>query len=69
MMGRVGVPNPCENLNHRRADAPVGYCPQCGGVVNARIRARPCNDSQHAAARLHQSVFCVDCGVRLILGR
>jgi len=69
MMGRFGVRNPCENMNHRRADAPVGHCPQCGGVVNARIRAQPCSEVQHAAARRDQSVFCVDCGAQLIFSR
>ena len=24
----------CPNLNHRRTDAPVRFCPTCGGVVN-----------------------------------
>ena len=66
MMGRSSLPNPCDNLNHRRSNAPVGHCPQCGGVVNARIRAQPCNDTQHAAARRQQTVFCVDCGVQLM---
>ena len=69
MMGRFGVTNPCENMNHRRADAPVGYCPQCGGVVNAHIHAQPCSETQHAAARRHQTVFCVDCGAQLIFSR
>ena len=69
MMKRFGVTNRCENMNHRRTDAPVGHCPQCGGVVNARIRARPCNETQHAAARRDQSAFCVDCGVQLIASR
>jgi hypothetical protein len=68
-MSRFNPPNPCENLNHRRTDAPVGHCPECGGVVNARIRARPCSEAQHAAARRYQTVFCVDCGTRLIVAR
>ena len=67
MIGRQ--PNPCDNMNHRRADAPVGHCPQCGGVVNDRIHAAPCSEPRHAAARRNQSIFCVDCGIRLILGR
>ena len=69
MMGRFRGPNPCDNLNHRRADPPVSHCPQCGGVVNARIHAQPCNETQHAAARRHQTVFCVDCGAQLIFSR
>ena len=69
MTGRSRQANPCDNMNHRRANAPVGHCPQCGGVVNDRIRVAPCSESNHAAARRHQSVFCVDCGAQLILGR
>jgi hypothetical protein len=56
-------------MNHRRTDAPVAHCPQCGGVVNPRIRARPCSETLHAAARRDQSAFCVDCGVQLIVDR
>jgi hypothetical protein len=69
VMGRFGVPNPCSNLNHRRASAPVGHCPQCGDVVNARIRAQPCNETQHAAARRDRAAFCVHCGTQLIFSR
>jgi hypothetical protein len=68
-MGRFGVPNLCDNMNHRRSDAPVGHCPQCGDVVNARIRTQPCSEAQHATARRQQSVFCVDCGTQLIFSR
>jgi hypothetical protein len=68
-MGRFGATNPCDNMNHRRTSAPVGHCPQCGGVVNAQIRAQPCNEIQHAAARRQRSAFCVDCGVQLIVSR
>jgi hypothetical protein len=69
MTGRARQPNPCNNMNHRRTNAPVGHCPQCGGVVNDRIRVAPCSEPQHAVARRHQSAFCVDCGVQLILSR
>jgi len=69
MMQRFGTTKQCDNMNHRRADAPVGHCPQCGDVVNARIRAQPCTEAQHAAARRQRSVFCVDCGARLIFSR
>lgn len=57
----------CDNMNHRRRDAPVGHCPQCGGVVNARVKSPSCSESKHAAARRRQSIFCVDCGTRLVL--
>lgn len=60
---------PCENMNHRRPDAPVSHCPQCGNVVNARIAAQHCSESKHAAARRRQSTFCVDCGTQLVGGR
>ena len=62
-------PNPCDNMNHRRADAPVGHCPKCGGVVNARMAAESCSESKHSAARRQQSIFCVDCGAQLVIGR
>jgi predicted RNA-binding Zn-ribbon protein involved in translation (DUF1610 family) len=58
----------CSNMNHRRSDAPVSHCPQCGEVVNAGIPARRCDDAKHAAARRRQSEFCVDCGEHLIVG-
>jgi hypothetical protein len=67
VMGRP-KPNPCDNMNHRRADAPVGHCPQCGGIVNDRIRVAPCTEPAHATARRHQSRFCVDCGLQLVRG-
>lgn len=60
------VINRCENMNHRRSNAPVVHCPQCGDVVNATIRAQPCNESRHAVERKQQNAFCVDCGARLI---
>ncbi len=56
----------CENMNHRRQDAPVAHCPQCGSVVNPSIVAAPCTDAKHAAARRRQSAYCVDCGGMLI---
>jgi hypothetical protein len=56
-------------MNHRRANAPVGHCPQCGGVVNLGIRAQPCTETHHAAARRAFSKFCVDCGKQLIFDR
>ena len=56
----------CENLNHRRSDAPVGHCPQCGAVVNARRHVEHCTEESHASARRQLSAFCAHCGVRLI---
>lgn len=56
----------CPNLNHRRSDAPVGHCPQCGETVNARFHVAKCSEVQHDTARREHSVFCVHCGLRLI---
>lgn len=66
MIGRPGRPTPCSNLNHRRTNAPVGHCPNCGGVVNARIHAAKCSEIDHEVARRQRMTFCVNCGVRLI---
>jgi len=62
-------PIDCDNMNHRRANAPVPYCPQCGGVVNQYLSARTCTPEQHAITRRQGSVFCVGCGVQLIVSR
>jgi hypothetical protein len=64
MMRRTNL---CENMNHRRSNAPVSHCPQCGEVVNANVRADPCNESRHAAARRQQAAFCMHCGLSLVL--
>jgi hypothetical protein len=62
-------PEPCENMNHRRVNAPVGHCPQCGAVVNRNVHAAACTDSEHAVARRQRSTFCVHCGLQLIASR
>jgi len=62
-------PIDCENMNHRRPNSPVPYCPQCGGLVNRDIPARTCSAEQHAMTRRQGSVFCVRCGVQLIVSR
>lgn len=56
------TPNSCTNLNHRRSEAPVRCCPQCGIVVNAHIALRRCSEGNHARSRRNQNLFCVDCG-------
>jgi hypothetical protein len=66
MTQRFERPNPCDNMNHRRANAPVGHCPQCGAVVNERHRSKGCGEAEHASARRSQTDFCVDCGTQLI---
>ncbi len=62
-------PIACTNMNHRRADAPVSHCPQCGAMVNRAITPPACTEQKHALSRRRQSVFCVDCGAALIVGR
>jgi hypothetical protein len=69
MISQPGHPTTCSNLNHRRAHAPVRHCPGCGGVVNDRVSPQRCSEAQHAAARRERSMFCVDCGTRLIAAR
>lgn len=69
MMTRFRQPTPCDNLNHRRANPPVSHCPQCGGLVNNRVRAQPCSDTHHATERRQMTVFCIDCGLQLIVDR
>jgi hypothetical protein len=56
----------CNNLNHRRADAPVRNCPQCGGVVNDRVRMMSCTDAAHGSARRSHAAYCINCGTQLI---
>jgi hypothetical protein len=68
-MGQFGRSEPCGNLNHRRNNAPVAHCPQCGSVVNERIPAKRCNETVHAAARRERAAFCVDCGTQLMFDR
>ena len=57
--------SPCPNLNHRRSDAPVRFCPSCGTVVNIKVVAVRCPAIRHDTQRRNQSLFCVDCGERL----
>ncbi len=56
----------CPNLNHRRSDAPVRYCPNCGEVVNANAPAKTCSDKKHAESRMNRDTYCVHCGLQLI---
>jgi hypothetical protein len=66
MIGRPKQPISCDNLNHRRQNAPVGHCPQCGGVVNSSLRVAPCDEEQHTVARRKHAAYCVQCGTQLI---
>jgi len=63
MISRVA--SSCLNFNHRRTDAPVRFCPSCGGVVNAAVSLKRCVSTRHDARRKDGSTFCVDCGERL----
>ena len=56
----------CPNLNHRRSDAPVRFCPQCGAVVSRGVAMKRCSEREHAQKRQNGDEFCVDCGERLI---
>ena len=56
----------CPNLNHRRYDAPVHYCPMCGKVVNENIILKKCSDAEHAESRKDRYKHCVHCGEQLI---
>jgi len=66
---RTATHTVCENMNHRRRDAPVSHCPQCGGVVNPNLAKTACTERVHADMRRRQSVYCVHCGERLIIPR
>jgi hypothetical protein len=67
-MARRSV-NACESMHHRRRDAPVSHCPQCGGVVNAGLAPTQCDGSKHAVARRQGRTLSVDCGTQLITAR
>lgn len=58
----------CPNLNHRRSDAAVRFCPSCGEVVSQSVVAKHCSETLHAKERLEHSAFCVHCGQKLIMG-
>ena len=55
----------CPNFNHRRSDAPVRYCPSCGGVVNGKVVQARCTSERHDVQRRGGTMFCVDCGEQL----
>jgi rRNA maturation protein Nop10 len=59
----------CPNMNHRRRDSPVAFCPDCGEVVNVEIPRRSCKEDSHVKQRRGRSHHCVDCGEQLIRER
>jgi hypothetical protein len=69
MTGIRRIPIACENMNHRRTNSPVPYCPQCGGVVNRDLPRVVCSGDYHAVSRRGGSKFCVKCGLQLIVSR
>jgi ribosomal protein S27AE len=54
----------CDNMNHRRDDAPVRFCPKCGEVAN--IIVKQCSVEEHAESRMNRNKHCVHCGLQLI---
>jgi hypothetical protein len=54
-------------MNHLRPNPPVRHCITCGALLNAALRVQPCDEAKHGVARRRQSMFCVDCGTRLIV--
>ena len=58
----------CENYNHARSNAPIRFCPTCGGVVNQSLHIKKCTQDEHATKRRERNKFCVDCGEQLIKG-
>ena len=56
----------CLNYNHGRPNAPVRFCPMCGGVVNKNVSEEVCSKDKHAGKRRDSSTYCVDCGDQLI---
>ena len=52
--------NKCTNLNHRNVNAPVGFCPVCGEVVNENVPIRACNEGEHAKNDVKEiSIVCI----------
>ena len=59
----------CRNMNHRRRDSRVAFCPDCGEVVNPGIPPRSCSEESHAKQRRGRSHYCVDCREQFIRER
>ena len=51
-------------MNHSRPNAPVRFCPTCGGTVNSAANGQ-CGQAKHAELRKNRNVFCHDCGKKL----
>lgn len=59
----------CANDNHGRSVVTVRFCCSCGSVVNSAIRPSLCGDHKHAQMRRVRNSYCIDCGIRLSVGR
>jgi len=59
--------NHCANYNHRRANAPVRFCPVCREIVNHTIPDKLCHEKKHARAH-NEDRYCPDCGKQLFNG-
>ena len=57
--------NLCQNLNHRKTNVTIRYCPQCGVVVNESVPKGACRGADHAAMLRQHQTFCMHCGSRL----
>ena len=57
----------CDNMNHRRSDVKVRFCPNCGTVVNERVTAKVCSKASHDKDRKCMNKFCVHCGQQIIM--
>jgi hypothetical protein len=67
--GPIVLQTRCANDNHGRAVVTVRFCCHCGTVVNKAIRPGLCANEKHASMRRTQSMYCRDCGERLIVAR
>ena len=56
----------CPNVNHRRANAPVWHCPNCGGAGNGEGPTKNFHKDNHAKQRRQRNTFRLDCGKRFI---
>lgn len=57
----------CQNIVHKKSISFTKYCSSCGELVNRKFDTISCDEFKHARMkRREQSVFCTDCGAKLI---
>lgn len=56
----------CSNLNHKRENTPVRFCPDCGELLNEDIPIKKCKKKEHTTNRRERDAYCVNCGEQLI---